>query len=107
MLILNFNSCSPHGERSLCVYDTLVHTGISILASFMGSDLANFLYDSQHSISIHVPHMESDGKAVIPMIVYNYFNSRSPHGDRLDKMVLLRFALKFQFPFLALGATSF
>ena len=60
VLILNFNSRSLHGERSLCVSDTLVHTGISILASFMGSDLANFLYDSQHS----------------------HFNSRSPYGER-------------------------
>ena len=60
VLILNFNSRSLHGERSFCVSDTLVHTGISILASFMGSDLANFLYDSQHS----------------------HFNSRSPYGER-------------------------
>ena len=100
----NFNSRPLRGERSLCVYDTLAHAGISILAPSMGSDITEFLLQVLQLISILALCEESDfvaiseGRLVVISILAPrmgsdiicsfsimspcIFNSRSPYGER-------------------------
>ena len=80
----NFNSRPLRGERSLCVYDTLAHAGISIHAPCLGSD------KDQRPLCCR----------------QSYFNSRSLRGERLPQVLKRMRKHGFQFSLPAWEAMS-
>ena len=102
----NFNPRSPHGERprqyiailAECAFQsTLPARGatnqrraargreyISIHAPRTGSDWTKAVVDAFVDISIHAPRTGSDYNRSTADAVVDYFNPRSPHGERLS-----------------------
>ena len=101
----NFNPRSPHGERHLQIVvcggfvpisihaprtgsDTgmcggcRVTVGISIHAPRTGSDLFPAVISCHKYISIHAPSTGSDAERWPLLSGLQYFNPRSPHGER-------------------------
>ena len=100
----NFNPRSPHGERprqyiailAECAFQsTLPARGatnqrraargreyISIHAPRTGSDWTKAVVDAFVDISIHAPRTGSDYNRSTADAVVDYFNPRSPHGER-------------------------
>ena len=101
----NFNPRSPHGERlaascaRIAVMPISIHaprtgsdekkvtflplTEISIHAPRTGSDLGIFAKGADGEISIHAPRTGSDAAERWPLLSgLQYFNPRSPHGER-------------------------
>ena len=102
----HFNPRSPHGERprqyiailAECAFQsTLPARGatnqrraargreyISIHAPRTGSDWTKAVVDAFVDISIHAPRTGSDYNRSTADAVVDYFNPRSPHGERLS-----------------------
>ena len=100
----HFNPRSPHGERRLefvAVHpqpefqstlpargatvlrlDVLRLNGISIHAPRTGSDSIVVDYYGREKISIHAPRTGSDRRGFKSSQTTEYFNPRSPHGER-------------------------
>ena len=78
-----FNPRSPHGERLARRSYKGFSPDISIHAPRTGSDLP-FLSDNKchHLISIHAPRTGSDRGGAHLSAWGEYFNPRSPHGER-------------------------
>ncbi len=90
----NFNSRPLRGERSLCVYDTLAHAGISILAPSMGSDITEFLLQVLQLISILALCEESDfvaiseGRLVVISILAPRVGSEKKYGKSMLELMI-------------------
>ena len=84
MVVAHFNPRSPHGERLARRSYKGFSPDISIHAPRTGSDLP-FLSDNKchHLISIHAPRTGSDRGGAHLSAWGEYFNPRSPHGERL------------------------
>ena len=81
----NFNPRSPDGERLHLIVDLRHRFGISIHAPRMGSDFQKG--GGNHGsrvISIHAPRMGSDVEPTPINTRIDYFNPRSPDGERLS-----------------------
>ena len=83
MVVAHFNPRSPHGERLARRSYKGFSPDISIHAPRTGSDLP-FLSDNKchHLISIHAPRTGSDRGGAHLSAWGEYFNPRSPHGER-------------------------
>ena len=76
-----FNPRSPHGERPPAQSE--VRTAcISTHAPRTGSDFVGCPYNSQRLISTHAPRTGSDCHNFLLDYIQQYFNPRSPHGER-------------------------
>ena len=79
----DFNPRSPHGERRVQLIPTCAPALISIHAPRMGSDARPADPDMCPApISIHAPRMGSDRPVLLSLRPPQYFNPRSPHGER-------------------------
>ena len=124
----NFNPRSPHGERHLQIVvcggfvpisihaprtgsDTgmcggcRVTVGISIHAPRTGSDLFPAVISCHKYISIHAPSTGSDAERWPLLSGLQYFNPRSPHGERLLAVRVRIHSTQFQSTLPARGAT--
>ena len=127
-IFTHFNPRSPHGERlgDFCTYiyrcrfqSTLPARGatgtisvyefprtISIHAPRTGSDVSNIRGFSAHDIiSIHAPRTGSDSANSTGKKQQNYFNPRSPHGERHFQNIGITPYMIFQSTLPARGAT--
>ena len=79
----DFNPRSPHGERPADLCCGFIRHAISIHAPRTGSDGALSASSPSGEISIHAPRTGSDLGGNSESHVGQYFNPRSPHGERL------------------------
>ena len=77
-----FNPRSPRGERRRSPIAVLTALDISIHAPRVGSDIAAMALLQGQCISIHAPRVGSDAIASAIALAANYFNPRSPRGER-------------------------
>ena len=101
-----FNPRSPHGERRI----QSIHHVIAVLfqstlpawgATYEDESIAEEVY-----ISIHAPRMGSDQFVFCGSIDHEYFNPRSPHGERQKRYDMPICFHLFQSTLPAWGATS-
>ena len=102
----NFNPRSPYGERLALQHRSVGVQAISIHAPLTGSDARQLVRVHRWGISIHAPLTGSD-QALSPWTRPKpYFNPRSPYGERLDLLPLIRGFGKFQSTLPLRGATE-
>ena len=86
---VDFNPRSPHGERRTRFICSLPTQTISIHAPRTGSDSPDESRERNRPISIHAPRTGSDAERWPLLSGLQYFNPRSPHGERRDGTLLL------------------
>ena len=107
--ILNFNPRSPHGERPVDRNLPVIILGFQSTLPAWGATVRRAWYYYRPLISIHAPRMGSDfvsfdtfhasrfqstlpawGATFVPLVLirfFQYFNPRSPHGERPIMMI--------------------
>ena len=103
---LHFNPRSPCGERPVTVLDSAFCFKISIHAPRVGSDGLMQDVDSLTGISIHAPRVGSDPQFSDTPHKLEYFNPRSPCGERPGQPVIQAAKQQFQSTLPVWGATS-
>ena len=103
----HFNPRSPHGERRAGYLKKVDYKEISTHAPRTGSDQINpaTMHGTQ-GISTHAPRTGSDVRVVGKIADPFYFNPRSPHGERLTRLMMARRHGPFQPTLPARGATQ-
>ena len=85
----NFNPRSPYGERPSRIPAAVSAMRISIHAPLTGSDRININSKRMFNISIHAPLTGSDVTCRFKEEQHEYFNPRSPYGERRCPRMLL------------------
>ena len=86
-MIYKFQPTLPARGATHSVYGARVFGDISTHAPRTGSDSTNFSTDGNGKISTHAPRTGSDYNGNIKRGVAQYFNPRSPHGERPRNML--------------------
>ena len=101
----NFNPRSPCGERRPLPQPSRHRQNISIHAPRVGSDQEYIDLVEEAQISIHAPRVGSDWTAIILIAHLEYFNPRSPCGERPFPSHVISSSLVFQSTLPVWGAT--
>ena len=83
---LHFNPRSPCGERHSQIFAEDMDGSISIHALHAESDVVRQAFTRALKISIHALHAESDAAKLVNLAHFQYFNPRSPCGERLENL---------------------
>ena len=102
----DFNPRSPHGERPLGGVQYSRENVFQSTLPARGATCGNRRRNHNRSISIHAPRTGSDlPKQSRIAFQADYFNPRSPHGERPLKIAICRTFSLFQSTLPARGAT--
>ena len=100
-----FQPTLPARGATTCDLPILQSNHISTHAPRTGSDTVMYLEDRESYISTHAPRTGSDSNFLVLVVGVNYFNPRSPHGERQATMMGSVARQKFQPTLPARGAT--
>ena len=101
----HFNPRSPHGERRDAVAHGWSHGRFQSTLPARGATLFRALRRAHIVISIHAPRTGSDLHSTRTPSRRGHFNPRSPHGERLTRLMMARRHGPFQSTLPARGAT--
>ena len=90
-----FNPRSPYGERLFWGLTFNMSRRISIHAPLTGSDKPPQGIPDDRYISIHAPLTGSDPPVACNQWLAGHFNPRSPYGERLHCLWLVRWPMDF------------